>query len=307
MADVRRRNVVILAVVAAVVVAGGASVGWLLVRSSSAGPECTVPRPAGLTGTSTAAPLTLDAVQLQHAATISAVGLARGLPERARVIALATAWQESSLRNIDHGDRDSLGLFQQRHSQGWGTPEQIMDPVYAAGAFYDALLDVPGWQQMSLTQAAQKVQRSAYPDAYAKWEDDALALAVQLGGTVPVTLSCRGGATASTAAAPSRPALPGSSGASADLADLLAAAQAELTGLGVVAVQPSGRSATVTATLPGLAPADAGRALAAWAVAHATTMAVTTVSVPGRIWADHAWADAGQQLPAGQVTITVGR
>jgi hypothetical protein len=316
-----RRRWYLVPLVAVLVAAGGVIGGWALLSSSGPGPECTVPRPAGAAvdvtavdvteGTTSSAaptgPLTLDAVQLQHASTINAVGLARGLPERARVIALATAWQESSLRNIDHGDRDSVGLFQQRTSQGWGDVAQLMDPVYAAGAFYDALLNVSGWQRMSLAEAAQRVQRSAYPDAYAKWEDDARALAVQLGGTVPVTLTCRSGATASTAPAPTRPDVPGASTADPDLANLLAAAQAELTGLAVVSVGPDGRSATVTATLPDAPAADAGRALAGWAVAHGTTMAVTEVSVLGRVWSGHAWSDAGQQRPAGQVTITVGR
>jgi len=315
-----RRRWYIVALVAVVVVAGGVAGGWALLGSAGPGPECTVPRPDGAarspapsdqpapTGQAApTGPLTLDAVQLQHASTINAVGLARGLPERARVIALATAWQESSLRNIDHGDRDSVGLFQQRTSQGWGDVAQLMDPVYAAGAFYDALLDVSGWQRMSLTEAAQHVQRSAFPDAYAKWEADATALAVQLGGAVPVTVSCRAGATASTATAPTRPDVPGASSADTDLADLLAAAQAELTGLTVQSVGADGHSATVTITLPGASPADAGRALAAWAVAHSTTMAVTEVSVLGRVWSGHAWSGAGQQLPAGRVAVTVGR
>ena len=153
-----------------------------------------------------ATPLTLDAVQLQHASTISAVGLSRGVPEQARVIALATAFAESGMRNLDHGDRDSLGLFQQRPSQGWGTPAQVMDPVYAANAFYDALLQVAGWAEMTVTDAAQAVQYSAFPDAYAKWEEPARALAVELGGTVEPTLTCRAGSEPPSADPPSRPA-----------------------------------------------------------------------------------------------------
>ncbi len=301
----RRRTIVTVSVIAALVVAGGIAGGVALIRSSAgSGPECTVPRPDGAADP---APLALDAVQLQHASTINAVGLARGIPQRGRVIALATAWQESSLRNIDHGDRDSLGLFQQRPSQGWGRTDQIMDPVYAAGKFYDALLDVPGWQRMPLTEAAQKVQYSGYPDAYAKWEDDATVLAVQLGGTVPVRLSCRAGATASTADAPVRTPLPGAEAADPALSDLLGAAQAELTGLSPVSIVDDGRTATLTASLPEGSAATAGRALAAWAVAHATTMAVTAVSVLGRVWADHEWSEAGERLPAGRVRITVGR
>ena len=308
----RRRNLIVVAVVAIVVVAGGGVGGWALVRASrNAGPECTVPRPAGPAGStgspSATMPLGLDAVQLQQAATINAVGLARGIPERGRIIALATAWQESSLRNLDHGDSDSVGLFQQRPSQGWGSKAQIMDPVYAAGKFYDALLDVQGWQRMSLTDAAQKVQYSAYPGAYAKWEDDATALAVQLSGTVPVTMSCRAGAVPPTSIAPDRPALPGASHADATLAGLLAAAQAELTGLSVNSIASDGHAATVTVSLPGSPAGDAGRALAAWSVAHATSMAVTDVAVLGQVWSGHAWSDGSTALPAGQVTIRTGR
>ncbi|GAA3296888.1 hypothetical protein GCM10020295_27930 [Streptomyces cinereospinus] len=120
--------------------------------------------------------------QAVNAATISAVGTARGLPERAVTIALATALQESALRNIDHGDRDSLGLFQQRPSQGWGTEEQIMDPIYSAGIFYDHLAEVPGYTRLPLTVAAQRVQRSGFPQAYAKHEPDATLLAAALTG-----------------------------------------------------------------------------------------------------------------------------
>ena len=128
----------------------------------------------------TVAGVTLTAEQTGHAATIADVGRQRGLPDRAVVIALATAMQESRLRNLDYGDRDSLGLFQQRPSQGWGTPEQVQDPVYAAGRFYDHLVQVPEWQTRELTLVADTVQRSAFPLAYGKWADMAGALAPQL-------------------------------------------------------------------------------------------------------------------------------
>jgi peptidoglycan DL-endopeptidase CwlO len=109
------------------------------------------------------------------------------LPARAWVIALATAQQESGLRNLDHGDRDSLGLFQQRPSQGWGTPAQIMNPAYAATKFYEHLVQVPNWQTIPLTDAAQAVQRSAFPNAYAKWEPMAQALVEALVQALPGT------------------------------------------------------------------------------------------------------------------------
>ncbi|WP_327264291.1 hypothetical protein OG444_25070 [Streptomyces sp. NBC_01232] len=134
----------------------------------------------------TSATYEMSPEQAANAATIAAVGIAKGLPDRAVTIALATAMQESALRNLDHGDRDSLGLFQQRPSMGWGTPEQITDPVYSAGIFYDHLVDVPGYSRLPLTVAAQKVQRSGFPQAYAKHEPDATVLTAAFagGGTV---------------------------------------------------------------------------------------------------------------------------
>ncbi len=114
--------------------------------------------------------------QVPNAQSIQATGVAMHIPVRGQVVALATALQESGLRNITYGDRDSLGLFQQRPSQGWGTAEQIMQPVYASTKFYEALKTVNGWESMTVTQAAQAVQRSGYPDAYAKWEPLATAL-----------------------------------------------------------------------------------------------------------------------------------
>lgn len=111
--------------------------------------------------------------QLANAATIVAVGREMGVSDRGLVVGVATAMQESTLRNLDHGDRDSLGLFQQRPSQGWGTPAQVTDPRYAARKFYDGLLKIPGWDRMPVTVAAQAVQRSGFPSAYAKWENAA--------------------------------------------------------------------------------------------------------------------------------------
>lgn len=114
--------------------------------------------------------------QVPNAKTIQATGVAMNIPARGQVVALATALQESGLRNLTYGDRDSLGLFQQRPSQGWGTANQILDPVHASTKFYEGLKKVSGWQSLSITQAAQAVQRSGFPEAYAKWEPLATAL-----------------------------------------------------------------------------------------------------------------------------------
>ena len=132
----------------------------------------------------------VDLEQAENAALITAISIERGLPARAASIALATAFQESKLYNIDYGDRDSVGLFQQRPSQGWGSVEQLMDPAYSTNAFYDALVKVDGYREMDITVAAQEVQRSAYPDAYADHEDDARALASALTGNSPGTMWC---------------------------------------------------------------------------------------------------------------------
>jgi cell wall-associated NlpC family hydrolase len=127
-------------------------------------------------GAVTVAGLEDPAEQVPNAETIQATGVAMGVPARGQVVALATALQESGLRNLTYGDRDSLGLFQQRPSQGWGTAVQILDPVYASTRFYEALQAVSGWQSLTVAQAAQAVQRSAVPDAYATWGPLATAL-----------------------------------------------------------------------------------------------------------------------------------
>jgi hypothetical protein len=145
---------------------------------------------AGITGgaTSTCAPTSAeaagyDAEQLTNAATIVAVGKQLHVPERGWIVAVATAMQEAQLRNLDHGDRDSLGLFQQRPSQGWGTPSQILDPTYATTQFYRHLHTVPNWEAMAVNDAAQAVQRSGTPHAYARHEQPARQLVSALHDT----------------------------------------------------------------------------------------------------------------------------
>ena len=145
------------------------------------------------TGTATetsAIAYTLTPTQAANAATIAAVGRRNGLPDHAVTVALATALQESKLINLPYGDRDSIGLFQQRPSQGWGTPQQLQDPVYAAQAFYERLVKVPGWQTAAVTTAAQAVQRSGAPYAYADWEPEARALARAFTGEAAAGFTC---------------------------------------------------------------------------------------------------------------------
>jgi len=137
----------------------------------------------------------LSEEQRRNAATIIAVARDLDAPPRAWLVALATAMQESTLRNINYGDRDSLGLFQQRPSQGWGTPAQVTDPVHSTTMFIERLLDIPGWEQLPVTVAAQTVQRSAFPDAYAKWERLATDLVQKLADVADPTGCGPGAAT----------------------------------------------------------------------------------------------------------------
>ncbi|WP_329553669.1 C40 family peptidase [Streptomyces sp. NBC_00696] len=140
------------------------------------------------------------AEQVPNAKTVQATGVAMNIPARGQIVALATALQESGLRNLAYGDRDSLGLFQQRPSQGWGTANEILDPVHSATKFYEALEKVSGWQSLSVTQAAQAVQRSGFPEAYAKWEPLATALQQAIAPLLPTTSGTSASASASGSA-----------------------------------------------------------------------------------------------------------
>jgi hypothetical protein len=152
--------------------------------ASSCAPVCPPGQEPRQTLTVAATTSTFTAEQQANAATIRTVGQARGVPVRGQVVALAAALQESGLRNLDHGDRDSVGVFQQR--AGWGPVADRMNVATAAGKFYDALGRVPGWQSMTVAGAAQAVQRSAFPGAYARWETAAAGLV----GAQPAAAAC---------------------------------------------------------------------------------------------------------------------
>lgn len=172
-------------VVSLVLIAGVAFVGFALWRGAGPLPDperCRVSLDGHIVG--------LDPDQGQLASLISGIAVRRGMPARAASIALATAYQESKIRNLDHGDRDSLGIFQQRPSQGWGNARQLQDPHFATNAFYDALEKVDGYQDMRITEAAQKVQRSGFPEAYEDHAEDARALASALTGFSDEKFSC---------------------------------------------------------------------------------------------------------------------
>jgi len=169
---VRSRLVLITAAVLLI-----AGVGWAMFRGT--GP---LPDPEGCTASAAGRKVFLNLDQAENATLISAIATQRGLPARAVSIALATAYQESKIRNLGHGDRDSLGIFQQRPSQGWGTAEQVQNPVYAINKFYDALEKVADYKTKRITVAAQEVQRSGFPEAYEQHAPDARALASALTG-----------------------------------------------------------------------------------------------------------------------------
>ncbi|MFF4251595.1 heavy metal transporter [Streptomyces sp. NPDC001663] len=251
--------------------------------------------------------------QAVNAATIAAVGTGRGMPERAVAIALATSIQESGLRNIRHGDRDSLGLFQQRPSQGWGTKKQILDPTYAAGIFYEHLTKVKGYTKLPLTVAAQRVQRSGFPEAYAKHEPDAVLLAAALTGNSPATLTCQGrvDATTTQAAGPDavRAALVRDFGR-----DALQPAGAEVSAGSKPTPSPtvSTQAGSRTVTLPvpvgkgvakGRSVRQRGWQLAHWAVANSSALHIERVSYGGREWTagntDSQWRTTGAQGTSG--------
>ena len=149
-----------------------------------------IPDREGCTATAAGRSVDVDLEQGDNAAVIAGVAVRRGLPARAVSIALATAYQESDIRNLDHGDRDSLGIFQQRPSQGWGTAKQAQNRYHSTNRFYDALVNVDGYKSMEITVAAQEVQRSAFGDAYADHEADARVLASTLTGYSPAGFTC---------------------------------------------------------------------------------------------------------------------
>jgi hypothetical protein len=242
----------------------------------------------------------LDPEQAANAALIAAVGQARSMSPRAVAIALATAMQESKLRNLDYGDRDSLGLFQQRPSQDWGSPEEIMDPLYSAGEFYSALAQVPGFETMAITEAAQAVQRSAFPDAYANHEIAARSLASTLTGHTPGGLTCvLGSADEPASAARVVGAFRSEWGdAPADLATVADG----WAGAGTTPPQPTEVALRADSTTRAWAYAQ-------WAVAKADQLGIDSVTVEGRAWTRSAGVWEAAPSPAedlgtaGRVTL----
>ncbi|MEU6247577.1 hypothetical protein [Glycomyces sp. NPDC047010] len=228
------------------------------------------PTPTGCYFTAGADSTHLTAEQASNAATIAAVGLRDGMDERAVAVAITTAFQESELLNVNYGHDDSLGLFQQRPSMGWGSEEELMDPVYASFKFYEKLDRTDGWQDMTLAQAAQAVQVSAYPELYEKWEDEATVIAAVFAGGEESGIGCVKGNTGDVAGDP------------ASLAEAYAyqwGAEVSESGDATVVIDPD--------------DAAGGWNRAAWAVARAYDHGIASVAYGGKLWAagEDAWTE----------------
>ena len=225
-------------------------------------------------------PLRLTNEQARNASIIVAESYNRGLSEQAAVIALATAWQESGLRNLNYGDRDSLGLFQQRPSYDWGTEEQIMDPWYSSGRFYEELIKFDNWETTDVNDIAQKVQRSGHPEAYRKHETNARALAGAFRGSREGVFACI-----------NRDA----SGTDRSVLDKVVAA------VPGVSLQNNGSDMTMTAN-----DGDSAWSAAHLAIANATDLGIEKVSVGGNEWkqGERTWKDV-QPVSGDSVTVTI--
>jgi hypothetical protein len=306
----RRASVAIGVLAGVALLAGG---GYYAVQTGL-GP---LPTPEGCTASVDRHTVALSTAQAENAAVIAAVAQRRALPARAISIAIATAYQESKLQNLSSGDRDSLGLFQQRPSQGWGTPRQIRDPYYSANAFYDALVRVDGYQTLPITDAAQAVQHSAFPTAYADHELDGRTIASAMSGYSPAAFFCvvngsdpvhqqlgRGGLTprahlvrrAITRAFGSLPVRgPATAGSRS----------AGTTG----AAFPAGRTLDIWF---GPLTADnkrRGWVLASYLVANASRLSIQRLAFDGRVWTAgtasvHGWRTSHPRRPTGQEGVS---
>ncbi len=215
-------------------------------------------------------PIGLDFAQAADAATIAGVAARYHLPRKALTIAYATALQESKLENPNYGDRDSVGVFQQRPSQGWGTATQLQDPAYAAGAFFRALIKIPHYATLPVDQAAQDVQRSADGSAYEQYAQTGAVLAADY-TTAPHAVTCWYQPAAKKAAG----------------ADLSGAGK----GLDDAFGPPGGRSAVEGVTRVRSSESElvkarsrSGWTVANWLVTNASAYGITQVSYAGYRW-----------------------
>ena len=271
-----------LAVALAIVIAASVGVfSWLRNRGLTE----PVPGQQRCVATANNRSTVVDLDQAHFASIIAGVSVRRGLPPRAASIAIATAYQETGIRNLDYGDRDSVGLFQQRPSQGWGTKQQLMDPDYAAGKFYDALVKIENWETADVNDVAQQVQRSGYPEAYRDHEADARVLASTLTGQSPAGFSCLD-----------------RTGEAGDVKALRSSLEQTF---GKLDDSAEGSVITIRARSDKRA-----WAYAAFAVANAKYYGVTTVKIGNRVWETQdlnlpEWQEASPKLKDERVEITV--
>jgi hypothetical protein len=248
-----------------------AAIGYLAFGGGrhSITPPAPPPPPGCQAGTGGAA-IPLDTGQAGIAATIAGVAARRGLPKRAVTIALAAALQESQLQNLGYGDRDSVGVFQQRPSQGWGTTAELEDPVYATTKFFAALVRVPRYIKMPVDQAAQDVQHSADGYAYAQWVGVAAQLAGYFTGAPPAGVSCW-----------YTPAgQPDLTGAERQLTETFGP---EGTG-GVLVRITTNRSAKKKKDAVVHVQQDGAWTVASWLVAHAQQYGISQIRYAGYVW-----------------------
>jgi len=259
------RTLALLVLVLALLAGGGVALVGYLQQRGLTGP---VPGQQRCVASAGGRSVALDLEQARLTSIIVGLSVRRGLAPRAASIAMATVYQETGIRNLDYGDRDSVGLFQQRPSQGWGTEKQLMDPYYATGEFYDALVTIDGWEDADITEVAQRVQRSGYPEAYRDHESDGRVLASALTGQTKAGFSCL--------------ERRGTDGDPGGMATSLRRT------FGTIGPKAEGRTVTVRATSTARA-----WAYAAHAVANAATYGVVTVETAGQ-----AWRTDDQTLPA---------
>jgi len=242
---------------AAVVILVAFLIGYLALRTSSPAPV----QPTGCVAGPADQEVGLTPGQAEIAATIAGVASTRSMPTRAVAIAYATAWQESKLTNLDYGTADSVGVFQQRPSEGWGTARQIENPVYATGRFFQALARVPRYRRLPIAVAAQDVQHSADGSAYGQYASAGTAMAEAFTGAVPHAVWC-------------------SYGSPVGKARLLAARRALTSAFGYLAgtvrADPEVR-VDVTSTRQGWA-------VAAWLVSNAADFGIQTVRYQSDQW-----------------------
>jgi hypothetical protein len=269
--------------VAVVVVAALAVGAFMLLQNQNA----TTPLPGQqrCVARTSDASVALDLDQARLSSIIVGLSVRRGLAPRAASIAMATVYQETGIRNLDYGDRDSVGLFQQRPSQGWGTPEQLMDPYYATNKFYDALVKVDNWETGDINDVAQKVQRSGHPEAYRDHESDGRVLASTLTGHSAAGISCLD-----------------KKKADGDAAGLVRSLKKTF---GSVPAQRDGTVITIKARSTTLA-----WAYAHYAVANASGFGVTSVKTSGQTWQTDSrnlpeWSAASPAAGTPVVTISV--